>query len=268
MKIDKKINMLFSHSSILFVIILVFLTYNYYVNIYINDNKAYIEEFSLLFRDLSPSQHKEDYYILNYLINKKEDIRNKTFIEMGAYDGITYSNTYLFEKYFRWNGLLIEASPSNFKKLEKSGRNSKKIYTAVCDKKEIEFIDGAKAGNGDISEIMEKYLKNMKKDTIKIPCQKMTDLLINNMMTDIFFFSLDVEGSEISVINTTDFNIIKSIIHLYIIVKYFLIEFNGYNGDKNQMIKDNVLRNILIKKKFKYIMRIEINELWLNMNYK
>lgn len=173
-----------------------------------------------LFKDLSQSQYKEDYIFLKYLLNNNENVNNKTFIEMGALDGIMFSNTYLFEKYLGWNGLLIEASPSNFKKLEKSGRKSKKIFTAICEKKEIEFIDGYKAVNGDPSEIMEKILKNMDKEKIiKIPCQRMTNLLTDNKFTNIFFFSLDVEGSELNVINTIDFNIINSMFNIYYISK-------------------------------------------------
>lgn len=206
--------------NLYYIFIIIFLIFFSLITLFFPININSKQRLLKLFKDLSQSQYKEDYIFLKYLLNNNENVNNKTFIEMGALDGIMFSNTYVFEKYLGWNGLLIEASPSNFKKLEKSGRKSKKIFTAICEKKEIEFIDGYKAVNGDPSEIMEKILKNMDKEKIiKIPCQKMTNLLTDNKFTNIFFFSLDVEGSELNVINTIDFNIINSIINIYYISK-------------------------------------------------
>lgn len=206
--------------NLYYIFIIIFLIFFSLITLFFPININSKQRLLKLFKDLSQSQYKEDYIFLKYLLNNNENVNNKTFIEMGALDGIMFSNTYIFEKYLGWNGLLIEASPSNFEKLEKSGRKSKKIFTAICEKKEIEFIDGYKAVNGDPSEIMEKILKNMDKEKIiKIPCQRMTNLLTDNNFTNIFFFSLDVEGSELNVINTIDFNIINSIINIYYISK-------------------------------------------------
>jgi hypothetical protein len=41
------------------------------------------------------------------------------FIELGANDGITQSNTKHFELFKGWHGVLIEPSPTQFKKLKK-----------------------------------------------------------------------------------------------------------------------------------------------------
>jgi hypothetical protein len=56
-----------------------------------------------------------------------------TFVELGAYDGYTHSNTIMLEKCFAWRGLLIEASPTNFALLASSGRSATKLHTAVCE---------------------------------------------------------------------------------------------------------------------------------------
>ena len=39
------------------------------------------------------------------------------YVECGAYDGETQSTTLLFERYRKWQGLLIEPDPMNFHKL-------------------------------------------------------------------------------------------------------------------------------------------------------
>ena len=47
---------------------------------------------------------------------------DRTFVELGALDGWHGSNTLMLERCFGWTGLLIEASPHNFRNLQRSGR--------------------------------------------------------------------------------------------------------------------------------------------------
>ena len=37
--------------------------------------------------------------------------RGGSFAELGAFDGVSYSNTFMLEKCFGWRGVLIEANP-------------------------------------------------------------------------------------------------------------------------------------------------------------
>ncbi|CAG2214756.1 unnamed protein product [Mytilus edulis] len=46
------------------------------------------------------------------------------FVECGALDGETRSNTLIFERLRSWNGLLIEADPSNYKLVKKKNRKA------------------------------------------------------------------------------------------------------------------------------------------------
>ena len=55
-----------------------------------------------------------DKKILNYV-----NSRNGYFVELGANDGITQSNTKHYELYKGWQGVLIEPSPKQFKRLKK-----------------------------------------------------------------------------------------------------------------------------------------------------
>ena len=49
-----------------------------------------------------------------------------------ALDGVTGSNTYALEKCLNWRGLLIEASPESYAKLQVSGRKAAKVHTLQC----------------------------------------------------------------------------------------------------------------------------------------
>jgi len=53
------------------------------------------------------SQLGQDKWVLEKLDYKE----NGFFIEIGAYDGITLSNTYSLEKDFGWDGICVECNP-------------------------------------------------------------------------------------------------------------------------------------------------------------
>lgn len=74
-------------------------------------------------------------------------------MEIGAYDGLTYSNTKFFEDTFKWNGILIEANPKNFENLKKNRLKTKNFHLGVCfeSQKTISF-GGSRATGGDVSK--------------------------------------------------------------------------------------------------------------------
>lgn len=62
--------------------------------------------------------------------DKLKDNEPGFFIECGALDGETRSNTLYLERFKSWSGLLIEADPSNFEKLKEKNRRS--YLSATC----------------------------------------------------------------------------------------------------------------------------------------
>ena len=67
------------------------------------------------------SQHGEDILLVKYFENKIG-----IFLDLGANDGITLSNTYLF--YLNgWKGVMVEGSPFVFERLKKNFENSQNI---------------------------------------------------------------------------------------------------------------------------------------------
>ena len=75
----------------------------------------------------SYSQLNQDLNVLNLYNNKQ----NGYYIEIGASDGITLSNTYLLEKEYNWKGICIEPIPSECNKLIINRPNSIYINKAV-----------------------------------------------------------------------------------------------------------------------------------------
>jgi FkbM family methyltransferase len=66
------------------------------------------------------AQNKEDLVLVQYFQK-----RGGVFVDVGAHDGIQFSNTYLLEKELGWSGICIEPHPDSYQKLT---RNRPKSY--------------------------------------------------------------------------------------------------------------------------------------------
>jgi hypothetical protein len=82
------------------------------------------------------SQSHEDSWLYDKIFSKSPDLIGGKFIEIGALDGRTYSNTLYFEKKWDWRGILIEGHPGNQGALRgnQDYRKNSAIFTvAICD---------------------------------------------------------------------------------------------------------------------------------------
>jgi hypothetical protein len=69
---------------------------------------------------------------MNTIFNSK---RNGFFIESGAHNGESLSNSLYFEKKFNWSGLLIEPLSDSFKALSTKNRNAYILNACIAKKK-------------------------------------------------------------------------------------------------------------------------------------
>ena len=75
------------------------------------------------------------YFGLNNLdekISKYFEYKDGYFVELGANDGITQSNTKYFELHKGWTGVLIEPSPTQYAQLKKSRSKRSKFFNCAC----------------------------------------------------------------------------------------------------------------------------------------
>lgn len=160
-------------------------------------------------------------YSLNSLDIKMEQylnhIKNGFFIEVGAHDGIMQSNTKYYENK-GWTGLLIEPNPETFEMCKQNRPNSiVENYCLVSDLsiKEITLYEAGLmtiaqnsiTHHGDAKSHIAKANTSIK----ELKCQATTlqFLLDKHNISNIDFFSLDVEGYEYEVLKGIDFNKIK-----------------------------------------------------------
>ena len=169
----------------------------------------------LILFGISHSKDNLDQKILKQL-NKK---RNGFFIECGAADGITYSNSNLLEKKYGWKGMLIEPIQDQFDALKKYRKGAIcEKYILSSQKESGRMVDIYDAGPESI--IVQDELDNLSmsdqtrlkvlesRNAIK-GIEKANTISISTLLdrhnikhVDIFF--LDVEGSELSVLQGWD----------------------------------------------------------------
>eukprot|EP00611_Tribonema_gayanum_P022788 TRINITY_DN4657_c0_g1_i3.p1 TRINITY_DN4657_c0_g1~~TRINITY_DN4657_c0_g1_i3.p1 ORF type:complete len:252 (-),score=57.56 TRINITY_DN4657_c0_g1_i3:141-896(-) len=77
----------------------------------------------------STGQGQEDLYAMQHFFH---NMANGTFLELGALDGLSVSNTKSLEDFMGWRGVLIEASPANHVRLVGNRPNAIRMHSAVC----------------------------------------------------------------------------------------------------------------------------------------
>lgn len=129
------------------------------------------------------------------------------YIECGALNGEKGSNTLFFEKVRKWNGLLIEADPSNYEVLKTKNRKAFAMNVCLSPHPYPGVMTFNKAFNrGRVVHNMEaaNWIKrqHIQKDEVQIQCFPLYSILLALNQLTVDFFSLDVEGDELNVLKT------------------------------------------------------------------
>lgn len=203
------------------------------------------------------SQCKEDEILLDRFF---EGHTNGTFIEMGALDGILYSNTKFFEDHLGWTGILIEPNPIQFEKLQVNRPKCKNFNSLVSDSEvelDYKFFHEVHAAVSGVeltlpSSHNDIYFDNhpeLNQTSIKIKPRKLTDIVKESEFDNIDFFSLDVEGHELQVLRSYDFSIP---------IKLILIENNpsSFECDK-----------LLVEKGYVFMENCAHNKIYVHKNF-
>ncbi len=184
-------------------------------------------------------------YALNYIDYKLWrylSVSNGFFIEAGANDGLRQSNTFYFEKYQNWKGLLIEAIPALADKCRSNRPNcivenfalvpfdfkDTHVEMRYCDLMSV--VRNSMKSPDEEKQHIKSGCKIQKIETydLKVPATTLNAILNKHMVAKIDFFSLDVEGYELAVLKGLDFDQYHP--------KYMLIEAR-YRDEIDQFLK-------------------------------
>lgn len=141
--------------------------------------------------------------------------RDGYFVEFGALDGITGSNTYLLETQYDWRGIVAEAARTWHQPLKKNRR-------CVADTRAISAHSGQQltfketevqlglSGLVDFFDYREYHAQ--RRSASPGATYKVTTVSLNDLLTEhgapfhIDYISMDTEGSEPAILSTFDFD--------------------------------------------------------------
>lgn len=180
--------------------------------------------------------------------------RDGFFIELGAMDGVTYSNTLFFEQQLGWSGILIEPQTYMYESLVANRPNCYNFNYAISKIEGEVLFTGNYALGGIDSTMTDKHKKiwNLEGDghSYMVKSKPIRDVIKDVPIQEVDLFSVDVEGGELDVLETFDWNIP---------VKIVLIEIQEHDYDK-----DNEIRNFLKRKNFAFSESVPCSEIWVN----
>ena len=131
------------------------------------------------------------------------------FVDFGAYDGITLSNSYMLEKHFGFKGILSEPNPKFAKmipKYRKAVVEEKCVWSASGEI--LEFVDAGKISTiKDFADSdMHAHLRQSRL-SFEVETITLTDMLQKHgAPAKIDYLSIDTEGSEFEILNSHDFS--------------------------------------------------------------
>jgi len=195
------------------------------------------------------SQNTNNFLIDQFIVNKfvsNKKIIDGTFLEVGGFDGVTYSNTKTLEDYFNFKGILVEPSPTSFSKLKQNRPNTKN-YNLALDLYEDKKNCWKRGGKGNLPIDGSTY--EVKTDTLG-------NIINTSGFKYIDFCFIDVEGGELNVIKGMNWDIP---------IFMFIIEMTGSSSIPDYIEQ---IQAILKNKGYRLIHKAGYNdEFWMNPNY-
>jgi len=173
------------------------------------------------------SQFGED----RYIFEKIELPQKGVFVDIGAGHPIFYSNTYFFEKN-GWEGVCIDAD-INQVNLLKAERSNVEWAAISPEEGEIEFFPAflPELSTTKPKDEHEGLIKIPFKDTVKVLSFRLETLLEKYNIGVIDILDIDVEGTELEVLETFDYEKHRP--------QVVIIEYYGLGlGDKSEKIKE------------------------------
>lgn len=228
------------------------------------------------FRRASRSQSGEDVYLMEHFFRGRT---GGSFLEMGALDGVRFTNTHALEQQMNWRGVLLEANPLSYAELARNRPAALCVHAAVCGSanasaaaasflphpdieaaacrdarppssphrhREYPFVHYInKQRQPEVSGILEymsesfmrKWHPNLRRadESTCVPCLPLSEILQAAGVRYVHFFSLDVEGAELQVLRSVDFDAVQ--------FGVVAVEADEHNREKNEAVRELMRRS-------------------------
>jgi hypothetical protein len=153
------------------------------------------------------SRANEDRAIYEWFF--KDNITKGSYLELGAFDGITESNTRFFDECLEWTGIVIEANPKMKQKVLDSRPHAHRLFFAPTCPYSNETITFVASAWSTSRNTWEGETNETDRRVVEVNCGPLSPVVETLMNGHIHFFSLDVENVEAQVLKTLDFEKVK-----------------------------------------------------------
>ncbi len=205
------------------------------------------------------SQACQDFIVDQLLCNKK----NGFFLDLGANDGISFSNSYFFEKHRNWQGICVEPIKEVYDKLRKN-RKCKVINYAIGEKTENLKFTRVVGDSQMLSGITKFRHPDHQKRTLNevefnggevieeiVQCISFKEMMSEFDAKTIDYLSIDIEGGEFEILKTIDLKEFS--------IKIITIE-NNYDDER--------INDYMISKGYHKILNYKADEFYLDLKEK
>lgn len=133
------------------------------------------------------------------------------FVEVGAHDGFTASNTYFLERFRGWRGVLVEPIPSLYERCVRERPRSTVVNCALVGDghtREVSMVyrgpRSRVAGHAVPAAPEYDFLDWERGFTVTVPARTLSSILDEAGATEIDLLVLDVEGYELEALRGLD----------------------------------------------------------------
>ena len=133
-------------------------------------------------------------------------LRGGTFLEIGGANGLEQSNSWIFEACLGWKGVLVEAHPRFFTQLTRHRPASLNLQFAACKTGGwANFSAQRWTGARVITDQDATTTKGTAVQTVSVQCGELGRHLEQLGVHQLDFLSVDVEGAELTVLQSLNF---------------------------------------------------------------
>jgi FkbM family methyltransferase len=151
------------------------------------------------------SQNGQDMYVHHKFFPSSP--RGLFFVEFGASDGVTNSNTYFFEKQLQWRGVCVEPVKADFQRMREARPGCLAVHGVVLGEcpasRTVEITVPKSIGTAVVSDGIKAHTQKRLRPGFTretVPCHELQDVLREAGVRRVDYMSIDTEGSELDVV--------------------------------------------------------------------
>jgi FkbM family methyltransferase len=162
------------------------------------------------------SQYGQDHFVAGLF----KDAGPGTFLDIGAHDGVSFSNTCYFEKTLRWSGICVEPHPTVFERLLENRSSVCANYAVGVERGKTSFVmfdgyaemlSGIESLHGDVEgalKIAEAHDCTM--ESVEVEVIDVASLMEQEGVDSAVLISLDIEGGEVDILRSIDLEAVQN----------------------------------------------------------